>query len=242
MAPTTQSEMNKGNELWKFKSDPKMAEEVQLIGMWASPFNCRAQLALKLKGVQYEYIEEDLSNKSPLLLKYNPVYKKIPVLVHKGKPISESLVILEYIEETWKNNPIMPQDSYSTAIARFWANFADENILQTAIKSSKAKGEEREKLWDEVCQNLKLLENELNGKQFFGGKNIGYLDIVAFSLVHWFQVANEVTQMELITEENFPGLLKWTEKMGDIDVVKETLPPRDKHLALIRDLMEAQKI
>lgn len=104
------------------------AEEVKLLGAWASPFSKRIEIALKLKGVDYKYLEEDLSNKSPLLLKYNPIHQKVPAFVHNEKPIVESLVILEYIDETWTHNPILPQDPYQRAKARFWAKFIDDKV------------------------------------------------------------------------------------------------------------------
>lgn len=80
-----------------------MANEVVLLDCWVSMFGMRARIALAEKGVNYEYSEQDLMNKSPLLLKMNPIHKKVPVLIHKNKPICESLVIVQYIDEVWNN-------------------------------------------------------------------------------------------------------------------------------------------
>ena len=78
-------------------------DQVTLLNFWASPFGMRVRIELAEKGVKYEYSEQDLRNKSALLLQTNHVHKKIPVLVHNGKPVCEPLTIVQYIDEAWKD-------------------------------------------------------------------------------------------------------------------------------------------
>ncbi|KAH9773885.1 glutathione S-transferase U10 [Citrus sinensis] len=67
----------------------------------------------KLKGKAYVYVGEDLTNKSDLLLDYNPVHKKVPVLVYSSQPIAESLIILEYSDDCWNNTAkLLPEDPH----------------------------------------------------------------------------------------------------------------------------------
>ena len=106
-----------------------MADEVILLDFWASMFGIRVRIALAEKGVQYEYKEQDLFNKSPLLLQMNPVHKKIPVLIHNGKSVCESSIIVQYIDEVWKDKaPLLPYDPYQRAQARFWVDFIDKKV------------------------------------------------------------------------------------------------------------------
>ena len=89
----------------------------------------RVGIALEEKGVNYEYTEQDLRNKSPLLLQMNPVYKKVPVLIHNGKPICESLIAVEYVDEVWNNKSrLLSPHPYKRAQSRFWADFADKKV------------------------------------------------------------------------------------------------------------------
>uniref|UniRef100_A0A6I9QMH9 Glutathione S-transferase n=2 Tax=Elaeis guineensis var. tenera TaxID=51953 RepID=A0A6I9QMH9_ELAGV len=119
-------------------------EGVVLLDFWVSPFEQRCRITLVEKGVEYEYKEENLSNKSPLLLKMNPIHKKIHVLIHHGKPIYKSLIIVQYIDEVWSNNPLLPSDPYEWAKAHFWADFVDKKVYECGTRLWKLKGEAHE--------------------------------------------------------------------------------------------------
>ena len=77
----------------------KMEGEVILLDAYISMFGMRLRIALAEKGVKYEFREENLPNKTPFLFQMNPIHKKVPVLIHNGKPICESLIALQYINE-----------------------------------------------------------------------------------------------------------------------------------------------
>ncbi|KAJ0979123.1 hypothetical protein J5N97_014597 [Dioscorea zingiberensis] len=217
-----------------------MGEEVKLFGAWGSPFSRRVELALKLKSVPFEYIEEDLANKSPLLIQYNPVHKKVPVLLHGSRPVIESTVILEYIDETWDGNcTILPKDPFERAMARFWVKYIDDKLFSAVWMSCWSEGEMQKNFMEQSKEYLGLLENELKGKKFFGGDTIGMVDIAANFIAFWAIVLQEVAGISLINEEKHPILCKWIEEFLSCQVVKECLPEREKLLAYFHDKKEA---
>ncbi|CAG7875119.1 hypothetical protein BRARA_E01353 [Brassica rapa] len=207
-------------------------EEVKLLGIWASPFSRRIEMALKLKGVPYEYVEEILEKKSPLLLALNPIHKKIPVLVHNGKTILESQVILEYIDETWKHNPLLPRDPYERSKARFLAKLVDEQIITAGFVSmARADEKGREVLAEQTRELIMNLEKELVGKDFFGDKTVGFLDLVAGSVIPFcLERGWEGIGLEVISEEKFPEYKRWVKNLEKVDFVKDCIPPKEKHV------------
>ena len=143
--------------------------DVVLLDYWGSVFGMRVRIALAEKGVQYEYkLEENLANKSQLLLQMNPVHKKIPVLIHHGKPICESSIIVQYIDEAWKNKSpqLLPSDPYLRAQARFWVDFVDKEplIYDAGRRIWMSKGDEQDVAKKEFVDILKVLEGQLGEK------------------------------------------------------------------------------
>ncbi|KAK8545609.1 hypothetical protein V6N13_066883 [Hibiscus sabdariffa] len=204
-----------------------MAEEVVLLDFWASPFGIRVRIALAEKGIKYERREEDLRNKSGLLLQMNPVHKKIPVLIHNAKPICESLIQVQYIDEVWHDKaPLLPADPYKRATARFWADFVDKKIYEVGGKTWKTKGEEQARAQKEFMESLKLLEGELGDKAYFGGENLGYLDIALVSYYCWFHVYEKFGGFSI--EAECPKLTAWAKRCMQKESVAKSVPDQQK--------------
>ncbi|KAG5626100.1 hypothetical protein H5410_011318 [Solanum commersonii] len=216
-------------------------EDVKLLGTKESIFTQRIMWALKLKGICYEFIEQDFSSRSsPLLVKLNPVYNKVPVMVHDGNSLAESLVILEYIEETWPFiNPLFPVDPFERASGRFWARFVDGKFYEAAKKAFFSSGETKAEAVESVVEGLHFLEGQIIGKKFFGGEKIGYLDIIIGWIAYWFQYIEEIGEFKAMDSTKYPCLHAWINNFIQLPIIQQSLPTPDVVKAVFRGFKDA---
>ncbi|KAK7272663.1 hypothetical protein RJT34_29405 [Clitoria ternatea] len=215
-----------------------MADEVVLLDTWASMFGMRVRIALAEKGVNYEYKEEDLRNKSPLLLQMNPIHQKIPVLVHNGKPICESSIIVQYIDEVWSDkSPILPSDPYQRAQARFWVDYIDKMVYDTWRKYWLSEGEEHERWKKEFISIFKQLEEALGDKPFYGGDTFGFLDLGLIPFYSWFYTFETYGNFKM--EAECPKLMSWAKRCMQRETVSNTLPDEKKVYAHVVGMKKA---
>ncbi|WAS97969.1 maleylacetoacetate isomerase [Nannocystis punicea] len=86
---------------------------MKLHGFWRSTATWRVRIALAYKGLSYEYVAVDLltaggAQHSPEHRRLNPM-AQVPVLeVEGGQHLTQSVAILEYLEERWPTPPLLP--------------------------------------------------------------------------------------------------------------------------------------
>ncbi|XP_061337533.1 probable glutathione S-transferase [Gastrolobium bilobum] len=214
--------------------------EVKLHGFWYSPFTWRVVWTLKQKGIPYENKEEDRYNKSPQLLQYNPVHKKTPVLVHAGKPICESMIIVEYIDEIWPQNSLLPADPHERALARFWVRYADDMIPSVWALYHSNSGEEREKDIEKVREHLRVVEDQClaDEKKFFGGDTINIVDIAFGTVAKFIEFGENIYEVKVVEAEKLPRLHSWFNNFKDVPVIAENLPDHKKTVACVKSIIE----
>jgi glutathione S-transferase len=94
----------------------------------ASTCSKKVRLCLYEKGLSFKSHLLNLQKfeqHSPEYLALNP-NGVVPTLVHHGRPIIESSVIIDYLDEAFEEPPLKPKDAYSRAQMRLWLKFSDD--------------------------------------------------------------------------------------------------------------------
>jgi glutathione S-transferase len=81
------------------------------------PYCARVRIALAEKGIEYEPVAVDLSNRPAWLYEKNPV-GRVPVLEEDTLVLPESVVIMEYLEERYPEPALLPADAAARALER----------------------------------------------------------------------------------------------------------------------------
>ena len=111
------------------------------------PYCARVRIVLAEKGLPYEPVAIDLSNRPAWLYEKNPT-GKVPVLEEDTFVLPESAVIMEYLEERYPEPPLLPLDPAQRALERllvfrfdellgddYYAfRRGDENALETRLR------------------------------------------------------------------------------------------------------------
>jgi maleylacetoacetate isomerase len=147
---------------------------VQLYGFFRSSASYRARIALNFKGIAYESVAVDLraaasAQRSAQFLALNPE-GLVPVLVDGAQVISQSLAIVEYLEETHPSPALLPRSPKDRARVRALTlaiacdvhplnNLRVLNYLRAEVNQDDAGVERWYAHW--IAQGLAALEQEV---------------------------------------------------------------------------------
>ncbi|XP_065865056.1 probable glutathione S-transferase [Euphorbia lathyris] len=213
-----------------------MADEVILIASSISCFAERVKIALAEKEIKYQLKEEDLRNKSPLLLQMNPVNKQIPVFIHNGNPVCESMIIIQYIDEVWTHkSPLLPSDPYQRAQSRFWADYIDKKIYPNGKMLWTSEGEVKETAKKNLIESLQTLERELGDKAYFGGECFGYVDVAFIPFYFFFYTFEKLGDFSMMVE--CPKLMEWATRCLEKETVSNSISDPYKVYEVIMGMM-----
>ena len=156
-----------------------------LYNYFRSSTSYRVRIALNYKQVDFEYravhlLKNGGEQNSPTYLSLNP-QAEVPTLLYKnGKSISQSVAIVEYLDEILPNPPLFPQDPFLRAkVRQFCENIksylhplANHKVLQK-LENEYGFTQEQKNLWVQSWSTkgfeaLEKILQEFSGDFCFG--------------------------------------------------------------------------
>jgi len=165
------------------------------------PYCARVRILLAEKGVELEVVEIDLSDRPAWLYEKNPT-GRVPVLEEDGRPLPESAVIMEFLEERYPDPALLPPDPADRAAVRLLI-FRDDDLTDPYYALRRGEDGAAEEL-DTV---LGRFDTMLAGRPYLGGAEYGLADI---ALVPWFLRARDMLGVDL---DRFPSLSDWLARL-----------------------------
>lgn len=100
-----------------------MKDSIHLFGFWRSLATYRVRIALKLKGIDFREDSVNLLAGEQFkgdVARLNPQCS-VPVMTHDDTILTQSLAILEYIDECYPTPPLLPDNALDRARVRSFA-------------------------------------------------------------------------------------------------------------------------
>lgn len=104
--------------------------QLTLHGAWRSSAAYRVRIGLNLKGLVYQTAPLDLvanQHQAPAFAALNP-QRLVPALEIDGRVLTQSLAILEWLDETVAEPALLPADPFDRAVVRSMAQIVASDI------------------------------------------------------------------------------------------------------------------
>ena len=155
---------------------------LKLCGFAASNYHNKVKFALLEKGVPFEeeiaWVGETDSDASPL--------GKVPYLKTENGVMCESAVMLEYIEQRYPQNPLLPADPFAASKVRELALFLDlhlelvaRNLYPEAFFGGKVSDSVKEKVGAQLEKNVAAFAKLVKFAPFVAGDTLTLADCAA---------------------------------------------------------------
>jgi glutathione S-transferase len=167
------------------------------------PYVARVRIVLAEKGIEFESVEIDLSDRPDWFYVKNPV-GRVPVIEEDGWILPESAVIMEFLEERYPEPALLPADPADRAAARLL--IFRESDLTSPYYALRREEEGARERYDEA---LGRFEARVAERPYLSGAEYGLADI---ALVPWFLRARDMLGVEL---DGFPALEDWLARLEE---------------------------
>jgi glutathione S-transferase len=196
----------------------------KLISFPLCPYVQRAAIALAEKGVQFERVDIDLSNKPDWFLKLSPL-GKVPVLVvtqgdGSEQALFESQPIAEYLDETIAPR-LHPADPLERARHRAWIEFASATLADIYGFYTGDADAYRAEL-RALDSKLRRLEQVLGDGPYFAGERFSLVDAAFAPVLRHFDTFDRLVDHGLLAAR--PKLQAWRETLSARPSVQGSAP------------------